>query len=105
MAQECVRRERLKTCDYCPVGVMTKGPTLCSRGLRPGHLPWPHWRDEDPGKVTPEEVKVATVMPGNFVALADKVQQLTGLTQHLRNEVAALKGKGKTGTETGVIPL
>ncbi len=88
------QRERIKTCNWCPCEVKTNGPSRCSRGLRPGRLPWPHWRDEDPEK--PEEVKVIGAIPNvgmTTFALENKVQQLTGLTQHLRNELAELKAK------------
>ena len=91
---ECTMRERRHTCHLCISEVKTNGASLCSAGKRPGRLPWPHWRDEDPELTMPEVVKPVSVESNkNVITLAHQLTEYQGLVQHLRNEVAELKTK------------
>ncbi len=106
---ECARRVK-SSCHDCPFEIKYHGPSGCRRKLTRVLSPWSFLRDGDPAN--PEYQKALERQAGQtsaithdqqastpekvlapYAALVDKVQQLTGLTQHLRNEVAELKQK------------
>ncbi len=103
----CLARGTCKGCVYNRYPEM-----LCSRGIRPEH--W-SWRDIDPA--SPEyypafthgqQASTLAALPKVTIYDFDEVEQLTGLVQHLRNEVAEMKikhEKGVDGKSTGVVPL